>query len=333
MHVGIVSYGLYLPESYETAEEIAERSGLSLEEVKALGIERKCFPGKDDQPVGMASKAARTALDKAGTIGPEDVDLVIWTGEEYKDYIAQTASIRLQEELRCVNAWAFDLVGQNVTLIQGLRVARDLIMGDETIQTVLLAGGTRNVDMVDYSNPDTHFLLPFSASGGAILLRRGHGRNQLMSTAFTVDLHMSDEVFVPGGGTELPFKRDNLDSPIMFYQTPRPRVVREYLARRWTEGLVETGRKALSGQFPDYVALRHLSPSDRTTVTAALGITPEKSFELVEWGCHGTNDVLLSLDLGRRKGAVREGSHVLLLTGGIGFTYAAALIQWGKCGR
>ena len=45
--------------------------------------------------------------------------MVIWTGEEYKDYIAQTAAIRLQEETECRNAWAFDLVGQGVTTIQG----------------------------------------------------------------------------------------------------------------------------------------------------------------------------------------------------------------------
>jgi 3-oxoacyl-[acyl-carrier-protein] synthase-3 len=330
MNVGLVSYGLYLPESYETAEQISERSGLSVEQVKKLGVERKCFPGKDDQPVVMASKAARKALGEAEKIKPEDVDLVIWTGEEYKDYVAQTASIRLQEEVGCVNAWAFDLVGQNVTLILGLRVAHDLIMGDDSIRTVLLAGGTRNVDLVDYSNPDTYFLLPLSASGGAILLRREHDRNRLISTAFTVDTDMADEVFVPGGGTEIPFRKDNLDAPIMFYRTPRPGVVREYLEGRWTEALVETGRKALSGQTPDYVALRHLSLSDRRKVLAALGTTPERSLKLDEWGCHGTNDVVLSLDMGRRKEIVRKGSHVLLLTGGIGFTYAAALIHWGK---
>ena len=329
MDIGIVSYGLYTPETFETAADLSARSGLTLEEIKDLGIERKCKPSRDDQPVTMAVKAANKALEKAGDVAPEDVDLVLWTGEEYKDYIAQTASIRLQEETGCKNAWAYDLVGQNVTSIQGLRVARDSILGDETVNTVLLAGGTRNVDLVDTANPDTRFLLASSASGGAMILRRNYPKNRLIQTAFTIGYKMADEVFVPGGGTETPFAADNLDSDIMFYQTPHPQVVKDYLTRRWTGALAETAQKVLKGLSPDYVALRHLKPSDRTAVLDSLKVKGGQSAPLDDWGCHGTNDVLLSLDLGQKSGAIEEGSLVLLLSAGIGFTYAAALIQWG----
>ncbi len=330
MDIGIVSYGLYTPETFETAADLSAGTGLSLKELKELGIERKCKPSREDQPVTMAVKAAKQALEKAVDLSPEDVDLVIWTGEEYKDYIAQTASIRLQEEIGCKKAWAFDLVGQNVTSIQGLKVARDFILGDETIDTVLLAGGTRNVDLVDPANPDTHFLLASSASGGAMILRRNHSQNRLIQTAFTIDYEMADEVYVPGGGTETPFAPDNLDSKIMFYQTPRPQVVKDYLAERWPQALAETARKVLQGLSPDYVALRHLRPGERTAVLDELKVKPERSAILDDWGCHGTNDVLLSLDLGLQNEIIEDGSLVLLLSAGIGFTYAAALIQWGE---
>ena len=250
MDIGIVSYGLYTPETFETASDLSAKSGLSLEEVKELGIERKCLPSREDQPVNMAVKAANQALERAGDVKPEDIDMVIWTGEEYKDYIAQTASIRLQEETGCKNAWAFDLVGQNVTSIQGLRVARDFILGDESVHTILLAGGTRNVDLVDPVNPDTRFLLASSASGGAMILKRNHPRNRLIQTAFTIDHEMADEVYVPGGGTEIPFAPDNLDSKIMFYQTPRPKVVSDYLAERWVPALAKRARRSLKAFLP-----------------------------------------------------------------------------------
>lgn len=329
LSIGIVSYGLYLPDSFETAEEVSVRAGIAVGEVRGLGIERKCRPAKDDQPVAMAVKAAKQAFAGTEEVRPEEVDVVIWTGEEYKDYIAQTPSIRLQEEVGCSRAWAFDLVGQNVTSIQGIKLARDLMAGDETINTVLLAGGTRNVDLVDYTNRDTRFLLASSASGGALLLKRHHRSNRLVATAFRVDCEMSDEVYVPGGGTEIPFSADNLDSDIMFYQVQHPTMVRNYLERRWTGALSETAGKALSGYSPDYIALRHLSPLERSAVLKGLGVRPEQSAALEQWGCHGTNDVILSLDLGLKSGAIQDGFNVLLLTGGIGFTYAAALIRWG----
>lgn len=329
MNIGIVSYGLYLPEGIETADEVAAKSGLSPEAVAALGIARKHMPASDDQPVTMAVKAANQAFRSTRAIKPADVDVVIWTGEEYKDYIAQTASIRLQEEVGCRSAWAFDLVGQGVTSIVGLRVARDIMIGDETVNTVLLAGGTRNIDLVDYTNRNTLFLLAASASGGAILLRRDHPENLLLDTSIAVDPGMADEVYVPGGGSEIPFQPENLRSESMFYQVSDPKKLAEYLDRRWCAGLTSVVKNVLSDRTLDYLALRHLSFDDRQRVLQELMIKPEQSMVLDNWGHHGPNDILISLDHGLKSKAVQNGTTVVLASGGIGFTYAAALVQWG----
>jgi 3-oxoacyl-[acyl-carrier-protein] synthase-3 len=329
--IGIVSYGIYLPEQVETSEEVAQRAGLTVEEVLALGIRRKCRPSEEDQPIPMAVKAAKRAFERAGSVRPEEVDLVLWTGEEYKDYIAQTASIRVQEEAGCRNAWAFDLVDQGITTILGLRVARDMMIGDQEINIVLLAGGTRNVDLVDYTNPDTRWLLPTSASGGAVLLRRGYSANLLQETAFLIDPQMADEVYVPGGGTVHPFSPENLGTKIMYYQTVHPEIVSEYLNLRFIKRLTEVIRSAAgAGKSLDYLALQHLSPKDRKQALSELHLSPEHSESLEEVGCHGMNDPLISLDLALKKGILSDGARVVLASSGIGFSYAAAVIQWGK---
>lgn len=330
MNIGVVSYGLYVPDGFETAKVVAEKSGLTVDAVKALGIERKFLPAPDDQPVTMAVKAAKQAFEQTKDVKPLDVDVVLWTGEEYKDYIAQTASIRLQEEVGCRNAWAFDLLGQGVTSILGLRVARDLMIGDETVNTVLLTGGTRNIDLVDYGNPNTHFLLASSASGGAILLKRDHDGNHLMDTTFIVDSEMADEVYVPGGGTENPFSPENLQSELMFFQVVHPEALSNYLDGRWPLALMEAVKKVLPDRSPDYLALRHLSPADHQRLINDLEVKPERSMALSEWGHHGSNDILISLDCGLKNNIIKDGDLVVLASGGIGFTYAAALIRWGQ---
>ena len=329
--VGIVSYGLYLPEQFETAEEIAVRAGMKTEDVIALGIRRKCRPSDDDQPVPIAVKAAKQAFERAGDLRPEEVDLVLWTGEEYKDYIAQTASIRLQEEVGCRNAWAFDLVDQGITTILGLRVARDMMIGDQSINTVLLAGGTRNVDLLDYTNPDTRWMLPISASGGAVLLRRGYPNNVLHETAFFVDPEMADEVYVPGGGSIHPFSPKNLGTKLMYYSTPDPQLVSTYLTFWLAKRLIHVVRGVVEGGDEiGYLALRHLHPRVRDRVLKELDLMPEQAATLEEVGHHGTNDPLISLDLGLRAGRISNGSRVVLASAGIGFSYAAASIRWGK---
>lgn len=328
-NIGLVSYGLYLPAQYETAEEIAGRSGLSREEVRALGIERKCRPGPEDHPVTMAEKAAGMALERAETIHPNEVDVVIWTGEEYKDYIAQTAAIRVQEAIGCRKAFAYDLVGQGTTLILGLRVARDMMAGDRSIETVLLAGGTRNVDLVDYTRPDTRFLLSCSASGGAMILRRGHYRNRLGQTDYRVHPEMADEVFVPGGGTEIPFSPENLGREIMFYQAADPERLSKYLEEEWPLALETTIRQVLKERRVDYLALRHLHPAHRARILDTFGLETRRSASLNQWGHHGPNDAILSLDLGLKSGLIKDGSLVVMASGGIGFTYGAAVLEWG----
>jgi len=333
--MGLVSYGLYLPSDFETAEEIALRSGLSREQVVAeLGIERKCLPSEEDQPAVMAVKAARQAFERARDIAPDDVDVVIWTGEEYKDYICQTASIRLQEEVGARKAWAFDLVGQGVTSLFGLRTARDLMIGDSSIRTVLLAGGTRNIDLVDYSNPNTRWMLATSASGAAMILRRQHPANQVLETAFIVDHNLADEVYVPGGGTVHPFSPEILGTESMCFQVAHPEIVEAYLSERMPGRFLDLIRKTMAGaggagQVPDYLAIRHLRPRERARILEGLQLKAELSDPLADVGHHGPNDVIISLDRAVQGEAIKPGSRVVLAAAGIGFTYASALIQWG----
>ena len=333
--LGLVSYGIYLPRTFETAETIAARSGLSPQQVTAeWGIEKKIIPGPHDQPVSMAVKAAREAILQAKGLHPEEIDVVIWTGDEYKDYIAQTAGIRIQEEVGAPNAWAFDLIGQGVTSLIGLRIAQDLMIGDPSIRTVLLAGGTRNIDLVDCANPHTRWMLAASASGTAMVLRRGHPWNRLLATDFLVDSDMADEVYVPGGGTVYPFGPETLSPEMTHFQVNHPKEMSGYLSSRLPGRLVEVVQNVLAkagftGNDLDFLALRHLPPLQRGQVMAALGIREENSDPLADVGHHGPNDVIIALDRAIRRGTVKAGSRVVLAAAGIGFTYAAAGIQWG----
>jgi 3-oxoacyl-[acyl-carrier-protein] synthase-3 len=209
-------------------------------------------------------------------------------------------------------------------------MARDLMIGDASVNTVLLAGGTRNVDLIDYANPDTHFLLAASASGAALILKRNHPENHLIETAFCVDAEMADAVYVPAGGTEIPFSEDNLNSALMYFQVSQPEKLTEYLQKQWASALCGIAKKVLPDKPPDYLALRHLSVNDRQRVLDALNLNSNQSFSLAEWGHHGPNDVIISLDLALKAGAIQEGSRVVMVSGSIGFSYGAALVRWGQ---
>lgn len=333
--IGILSIGTALPAGRVTAAEIAEAAGLTEAEVRGLGVESRTSPGAEDQPIAMAAEAARRAFARVPGFDPAEVDVVLWTGEEYKDHVAQTASIRLQEEVGARAAWAFDLVGQGVTTIVGLRVARALMIGDPEVRTVLLAGGSRNVDLVDPRSPATRWMLATGAGAGAMLLRRGASRNRLATVVTADDPSMADEVFVPAGGTVEPFSHETIGSDRLFFAVPDAARVARYVSEELPARLAAVARDALREagggvpRPPSYAALRHLDPTSASKVLDALRVPPGATDGLADVGHTGPHDVVLSLERGLERGALSDGGTALLASAGIGFTYGAAVVEWG----
>src|SRR5690242_17830536 len=196
MSVGIVAAGAYIPETYITATEIAERTGIPEDVIaRKFGLVRKPVPGPHDHPNAMAVWAAQDAL-KAASISPEEIDVVLCTTEEWKEYPLWTAGIKLAYDLGARRAWAMDVQMRCGTTIGALKLARALMLAEPDVKTVLIAGGYRNGDLVDYHNPRSRFMLNLSAGGGALLLRKGYPRNRLLGTSVIVDGSFSLDVIV-----------------------------------------------------------------------------------------------------------------------------------------
>ena len=97
-------------------------------------------------------------------------------------------------------AYAYDVGQKCGTSVLALKQAHDLIVADDSVNTVLIAGGYRNGDLVDYANPRSRFLINLSAGGGAMILQRGYTRNRVLSAELIVDGSFSLDVIVPGNG-------------------------------------------------------------------------------------------------------------------------------------
>src|SRR5210317_406732 len=156
--MGIVSTGTYFPETYVTAKDIAERSGLPEWVVREkLGIERKFVADPAVHPNEMAVHAARKAIDKAG-IDPFEIDVVLSTTEEWREYLLWTTAIDIAHETGAKNAWGFDIHTRCATTVAALKTARGLMADDPTIDTILIAGGYVVSHFIDHTDVNTSFL-------------------------------------------------------------------------------------------------------------------------------------------------------------------------------
>ncbi len=317
-----------------TGKEIAELSGIPQEIVESkMGIRQKPIPSADDHTAYMGTIAAKRAIEKAG-IDPKEIDVVIYFGEEHKEYMLWTAGIKIQEEIGATNAYAFDIQQRCGTAVLALKLAKDMMIADDHIQTVLLAGGYRNSDFIDYTNSRTRFMYNLAARGGAVLLRKGHPENLLLESRIITDGSFSEDVAVPVGGTKMPLTPELLANRRFYLDVMDPKGMKERLEKKSMDHFIRVVRESVarSGYAPsdiDYLAILHMKRSAHDYVLSELGLSQEQSIYLENYGHIGQIDQILSLELAIEQGKVKKGDLVVFVSAGIGYAWDAITIRWG----
>lgn len=334
MTVGIVSTGLYIPNTKMTSKEIAALSNIPEDIIRQkMGIYEKPIPGEHDHTVQMGIWAAQDALRKSN-VDPKDIDIVIYMGEEHKEYPLWTASIKMQEELGAVNAWAFDVQLRCGTTIMALKLAKSLMASDESVHTVLLAGGYRNVDFIDYSNPRTRFMYNLAAGGGAILLQKDYDKNHLLEADIMTDGSFSEDVVVPVGGTKKPLTSADLENNLYQLDVIDPMGMKDRLEQKSLSNFLKVIRTSLakSGLHEgdiSYLAMLHMKKSAHDYILSELGLEQEQSIYLQNYGHIGQIDQIVSLQRALEEGRIHDGDIVTLVSAGIGYVWGAITIRWG----
>lgn len=320
---------VWLPEGFEDSAFIAKETGVPEKVVREkMGIVRKCRASADMHPGEMAVRAAQKVLKD---IDPLSVDMVIWTGSEYKDYIVWTAGIYVQRELGLKNAYAFDISARCGNKILGLQIAKSMMLSNPNLKRVLLCGGHRTGDLVNYKDPNARFLNNLSDGGSAMLLERGD-HNPLLESSIITDGDFTHDVIVPAGGTKNP-TRNHPDTSLTYLQVPDKDGMRVRLEARSIQNFLKVIREASSKSMSkpiDYLALLHMKKSAHDAILAPLELAQEQSIYLDHYGHFGAPDQVLSLGLAEKRGLLKKGDHVTFASAGIGYMWSAMSMRWDE---
>ncbi|MER1989589.1 MAG: 3-oxoacyl-ACP synthase [Solibacillus isronensis] len=332
--IGITGLGMYLPEGRMTGAQIAEKANIPTVVVETkMGIIEKVVAGPNDHPVEMSVKAAKEAISEA-QVDAKDIDVVIYIGEEHKEYPLWTAAIKIQEEIGAVNAWAFDVQLRCGTAIMAMKVAKSLMLADDSVKTVLLAGGYRNHDFIDYENERTRFMFNLGAGAGAMILQKNAGGHEVLEASLITDGSFSEDVVVPVGGTKEPLTVDHIQEGHYILDVLDPEGMKLRLEQKSLSNFLKVIRQSLqkSGYSENnlhYVAMLHMKKSAHDYVLKELGLSEENSIYLSHYGHIGQIDQILSLCLARKEGKLQEGQIVSLVSAGIGYAWGAITVKWG----
>lgn len=334
---GIVDFECYIPETFITAAELAELCNIPQKTlIEKFGIKRKPLGGPEDHCIEMSLKAAKKLLSKTGT-KPEEIDLVIYPGEEYKEYTCYTASIKIQKELGIPNdkCWAFDISFRCAATPLALKLAKELMITNEEINTVLIAGGNTNAYLINLKDPNSAFMFDMGPSGHAVIVKRDYDKNLIMGTGIHTEPVFADDVVAPYCGTKNPITHDVVESGMWdkIVVTEPERMKKDLAERGLTSWLIPIDKaiknSGLTRKDIDFLAPLHIKPSAHLAIVDALGLKPEQAVYLDEYGHTGHTDQWLALQLGIEQGKVRPGMNVCFLGAGTGYAFTSSIIRWG----
>ncbi len=332
MRAGITSFATYIPARVQTSTELALATSIPRDVLEQkFGILSKPWASPDEQVSEMAVKAARRVLNG---FDPATLDVVIWTGSEHKDYGIWSAGPSVQHSIGAVNAWATDVASRCASQQVAIKFAKDMIVADQRVSRVLLAGGHRMIDKLDYNNQRSRFLFNMSDAASAVLIEREGPRNEILESAMISDGSFADDVRVPGGGTRVPLTAENFDPLLLKLDVPDPASMKERLDKVSVQNLlrvIEQAACASGYRVADigYLAVIHMKRSAHHMLRETLGLKSEQSTYLETFGHAGAPDVIRSLEIAQDEGRLREGELVVLAGAGTGYIWAATCLRWG----
>lgn len=335
--VGIVGIGTYLPSRIMTAKEISEKTnGVWSEDavINKLGIKQKYVPGDDDGTQEMGVRAALNCLKNSG-IDPLDIDVILCIGEEWKEYPLTTSALYIQDKIGATNAWGIDVQNRCCTCVSAMKIAHDMLIADDEIDTIMVVGGYRNGDFVDYTDKNMSMMYNLGAGGGAIILKKGVDRNLLLGSKIIADGSISRTAGVEIGGIVNPFTKDNIEEGYKSLRLMDPVKMKDRLNAvsmpNWYKCIDESLRQAnLTRADISYLDILHIKKSGHLGMLKDLGLREDQSIYLEDYGHIGQIDQILSLELALKEGKVKDGSVVCMIAAGIGYVWSANIIKWGK---
>ena len=338
INVGIVGTGIYLPKTRMSSKDIADATNgmWTAEAVESkLGITSKTVPSNEvcDGTQEMGALAALDCLKNTG-VDPKEIDVILCIGEEWKEYPLTTSALYIQDRIGAVNAWGIDVQNRCCTCVSAMKIAKDMLIADENINTVLVVGGYRNCDYVDYTDKNMSMMFNLSAGGGALILKKNYNKNLLLGSHIIADGSLARTAGVEIGGTVNPISSENYMEANKSLRLLDPVKMKARLNEvsmpNWNKCIEVSLEKALltKGDI-DYLAILHIKRSGHDSMVKDLGLTSDQSIYLNDYGHVGQIDQILSLHLALEQGKVKKDSVVCMLAAGIGYVWAANIIKWG----
>ena len=320
----LVSTGRFIPERVVTNDEMATIVETSDEWIRTrTGIRTRHIASPDTGAADMGAAAARAALDEAG-LSAADVDLII-VSTATPDRLLPSTACDIQALLGANRAAAYDFATACSGFPYGLSLASAHI-ADGQAENVLVICTEKMSSIVDWTDRTTCVL--FGDGAGAALLQPATDERGVISSFMRSDGTLAELLWRPAGGARIPIESVVLEERNHYITMAGPEVFKNAVRSMCEAASAALERAGVTAEEIDLLVPHQANLRIIESTAKYAGIPMDKVFVNVDrYGNMSSASLPVALDEAREQGVVGEGSLVLTVAFGAGFTWASNVVR------
>jgi 3-oxoacyl-[acyl-carrier-protein] synthase-3 len=321
----LVSTGHFSPPRVVTNAELETLVDTNDEWIRTrTGIRERRLADKDTGAADMAAAAARVAMERAG-VEAEGLDMILLSTAT-PDRLLPSTACDVQALLGARNAAAYDYATACSGFLYGISMAEAHIVAGQA-ETVLVCATEKMSSIVDWTDRTTCVL--FGDGAGATVVRRATDGRGILSSYMKSDGTLADLLYRPGGGARFPLDIAVLDERSHFVKMAGPEVFKSAVRSMCDAAETALQRAGVTADEIDLL-VPHQANIRIIEATAKYARVPmDKVFVNVDrYGNMSSASIPVALDEAVEQGRIGEGSLVLMVAFGAGFTWAANVVRF-----
>jgi 3-oxoacyl-[acyl-carrier-protein] synthase-3 len=288
------------------------------------GIRQRHIASREETLTSISVEAAHKAMQRAGVVASE-LDTIIY-GTCSPDKLLPATAVEVQAALGASRAAAFDLNAACSSWLYGMQVAEGLLAAGNA-ETILVIGGELLSRIVNWKDRNTCVL--FGDGAGATVVQRSTRHRGILSAYMRSDGTLAKLLWRPKGGAADPITPEIIAEGSHWVHMQGREVFKNAV-----RSMADACDRALDGAKLSSSDIDLLIPHQANiriieATAKHAGVPMEKVFVNVDrYGNTSAASIPIALDEALQAGRIKEGSVVMFVAFGAGFTWGSIVVRF-----
>jgi 3-oxoacyl-[acyl-carrier-protein] synthase-3 len=322
----ILGVGSAVPKRVLTNFDVEKMVETTDEWIRArTGIERRHIVSPGETTASLSVEAALSALHDAD-IDPLRIDIIMIATVTPEMSFPSTGCV-VQEAIGARNAAAMDISAACPGFLYALSIA-DAYIATGRYDHILVIGAETLSRIVDWTDRSTCVL--FGDGAGAVVIGPSHHSDHgILDVYIRSDGSKGDLLCMPGGGSRYPPSHETVEHGMHSIKMQGPELFKAAVTAMEDAAVRILERVGMTGADIDLFIPHQANMRIISATAKKMGVSMEKVYvNLQEYGNTSSASIPIALAEARRKGIVKTGQTIVMVSFGGGLTWGSALVRF-----